>query len=137
MIVTDLSNSFHPVPKSGQKRTESSLKTGQIRKKGKKHRQTKATKIPKWVKEIVWNRDGHKCISCGRYVPKTCANAHFIKRSQGGLGIPENIVTLCPKCHYEEDFGKDSKVYWHSIENYLKGIYGINWDKSKLVYKKY
>lgn len=63
---------------------------------------------------------------------------HILLRGRnGGMGIPENIVTLCPKCHYEEDFGKDSKVYEHLIENYLKGIYGENWNKEKLIYKKY
>lgn len=102
-----------------------------------KHKRTKATDIPPKVKTIVWERDNQKCISCGIYVPKSCANAHYIKRSQGGLGIPENIVTLCPECHYEEDFGQDSKVYEYSIENYLKGIYGEDWSKDKLVYKKY
>lgn len=100
-------------------------------------KRSKACEISQKTKEIVWNRDNHKCISCGIWVPKTFANAHFIKRSQGGLGIPENIVTLCSKCHYEEDFGKDSKVYEYSIENYLRGYYGESWSKEKLIYKKY
>lgn len=55
----------------------------------------------------------------------------------GGMGIEENIVTLCPKCHYEEDFGQDTKLYEEYIENYLKSIYGANWNKEKLIYKKY
>lgn len=65
-------------------------------------KRSRACEISQKVKEIVWNRDNHKCIYCERYVPKTFANAHFIKRSQGGLGIPENIVTLCSECHYQE-----------------------------------
>lgn len=72
------------------------------------------------------------------YMYQKLVQMHTLLRGRnGGLGIPENIVTLCPKCHYEEDFGKDSKVYWYSIENYLRSIYGTNWDKSKLIYKKY
>lgn len=63
-------------------------------------------------------------------------NAHFINRSQGGLGIPENIVTLCPECHYEEDNGKNSKEYDKKIEEYLKKCYK-DWNKEKLVYKKW
>lgn len=55
----------------------------------------------------------------------------------GGMGIEENIVTLCPECHFQEDFGQETKLYENYIENYLKGIYGVNWDKSKLIYKKY
>lgn len=100
-------------------------------------KRSKACEISQKVKEIVWNRDEQKCIYCGRYVPKTCANAHYIKRSQGGLGIEQNIVTLCPECHYQEDHGLNTKLYEKHIENYLKGIYGANWDKFKLIYKKY
>lgn len=63
---------------------------------------------------------------------------HIIKKEvNGGLGIEENIVTLCPECHYQEDFGQDTKLYEDYIENYLKGIYGANWNKEKLIYKKY
>ena len=104
--------------------------------KGKKKDRTKATDIQQGVKQIVWERDNHQCIFCHKNVPMDNANAHFIKRSQGGLGIPENIVTLCSKCHYEEDFGKDSKVYEYSIENYLRNYYGESWNKEKLIYKK-
>lgn len=100
-------------------------------------KRSKACEIPQKVKEIVWNRDSQSCIYCGKWVPKTCANAHFIKRSQGGLGIEENIVTLCPECHYQEDHGLNTQLYEDYIENYLKSIYGANWDKSKLIYKKY
>ncbi len=45
-------------------------------------KRSKACDITPKVKEIVWNRDNQRCIYCGKYVPKTCANAHFIKRSQ-------------------------------------------------------
>lgn len=62
---------------------------------------------------------------------------HILLRGHsGGLGIEENIVTLCPECHYKEDFGQDTKLYEDYIENYLKGIYGANWNKEKLIYKK-
>ena len=61
----------------------------------------------------------------------------LLRGHNGGLGIEENIVTLCTECHYQEDFGQDTKLYEDYIENYLKGIYGTNWDKEKLIYKKY
>lgn len=102
-----------------------------------KSKRTKACEISQKIKEIVWNRDSQKCIYCGRWVPKSCANAHFIKRSQGGLGIEENVVTLCSECHYKEDFGQHTKLYESYIESYLKGIYGQDWNKEKLIYKKY
>ena len=61
----------------------------------------------------------------------------LLKEVKDGLGIEENIVTLCPECHFKEDFGQDVKLYEEVIKNYLKGIYGKNWNISKLVYKKY
>lgn len=105
--------------------------------KGKKHKQTKATEIPKKVKVQVWERDLHKCILCGKLVSWNLANAHFIPRSAGGLGIVENIFTACEDCHREQDNGLNSKLYTDKVENYLKGIYGENWTKDKLVYSKY
>lgn len=126
----DYSGFAFPKPKQNQKEKVKYIK-------GKKHKQTKATEIPKWVKEIVWERDKHRCIFCYRLVPLECACCHFIPRSAGGLGIPENIYTGCSDCHREQDDGLNIKVYDLKVENYLKGIYGANWDKSKLIYKKY
>lgn len=100
-------------------------------------KRSKACEISPKTKEIVWERDNHKCVICGKYVTVACANAHYIKRSQGGLGIEQNIVTLCLKCHYEEDFGKDTKLYEEMIKKHLKGHYGSSWNISDLIYKKY
>lgn len=95
------------------------------------------TDIPKAVKKIVWERDGHRCIFCYRYVPVECACCHFIPRSLGGLGIPENIFTACENDHREQDNGKNTKLYDLKVENYLKNIYGANWNKEKLIYNKW
>lgn len=132
MIVTDLSNSFNPVPKNKKEKKKEVTKI-----KGKKHKQTKEKEIPKEVKIAVWNRDKNKCIFCGKEVDVFYANAHFIPRSAGGLGIEENIFTACENCHREQDNGKDSKLYDKKAEKHLKRIYGVNWDKKKLIYKKY
>ena len=105
--------------------------------KGTKHKQTKKTEIPKKVKMIVWNRDMHKCIFCGKLVPWNYANAHFIPRSAGGLGIEENIFTACEDCHREQDNGLNTKLYTDKAEKYLKACYGENWNIEKLIYKKY
>lgn len=105
--------------------------------KGKKHKQTKATEISKFVKEAVWYRDKRSCIFCKKIVPLFYANAHLVPRSAGGLGIEENIFTACNECHREQDNGLNSKEYTEKAEKYLKGIYGANWDRSKLVYRKY
>ena len=105
--------------------------------KGKKHKQTKKTDIPKKVKLAVWNRDDHKCIFCHEYVEWNYANAHFIPRSAGGLGIEENIFTACENCHREQDNGLNTIEYTLEAEEYLRAYYGSNWTKEKLIYKKY
>ena len=131
-IVTDLSNSFNPYPKVSNKKEKALTRI-----KGKKHKQTKATEISKEVKRIVWERDKKKCIFCHNSVDVFYANAHFIPRSAGGLGIPKNIFTACENCHREQDNGLNTKEYDKKAKKYLKGIYGDSWSKDKLIYKKY
>lgn len=99
-------------------------------------KRSRACEISKKVKEKVWKRDNEHCIICGKWVPASCANAHYIKRSQGGLGIEQNIVTMCPECHYEEDFGQATKLYEDNIKIYLKTKYK-DWKIENLIYKKY
>ena len=101
-----------------------------------KSKRSKACDISQKVKEIVWNRDNKRCIFCGKYVPKFCANAHFKKRSHGGMGIPKNIVTSCPECHYKEDFGQNTKEYEQKMKEYLQFQYE-DWKEEELIYKKY
>ena len=132
MVVTDLSNSFNPYPKVSNKKEKVSTRI-----KGKKHKQTKATEISKEVKKIVWQRDKKKCIFCHNPVDIFYANAHFVPRSAGGLGIPENIYTGCPDCHGEQDNGLNTKEYDKKAKKHLKGIYGTSWNIEKLIYKKY
>lgn len=96
------------------------------------HKRTKATAITPQVRKRVEERDNHCCIFCGRLGR---GEAHFIKRSQGGLGIEQNIVTVCRACHHQMDDGFARELYLIKAENYLKGIYP-GWDKEDLVYKK-
>lgn len=99
-------------------------------------KRSKACEISQATKKKVWKRDNERCIICGKWVPVSCANAHYIKRSQGGLGIEQNIVTMCPECHYKEDFGQDTKLYEYKIKTYLKRKYK-DWKEENLYYKKY
>lgn len=98
-----------------------------------KSKRTKATDISQKVKQIVWERDQHHCIICGSH--EAMPNAHYIRRSKGGLGIPKNVVTLCQKCHHEFDNGKSSIHYQALIRDYLKNIYS-DWNEFDLKYKK-
>lgn len=101
-----------------------------------KTKRAKATDIPPKVKKAVWERDGHKCIICDN--ASAMPNAHFIPRSKGGLGIEENIVTLCGTCHYLYDFGNKPQRQGlrNQIREYLISVYS-NFKEENLIYKKW
>lgn len=104
-------------------------------KSNKPSKRTKATSIPKQVKLIVWERDNHKCIFCGREVPWNLANSHFIKRSHGGLGIPENLFCNCLECHNKFDDSINREWMLPIARHYLMSKYE-NWNEKDLMYKK-
>ena len=93
---------------------------------------TKAVAITPKTREIVEKRDNYSCIFCGK---PGRGEAHFVNRSQGGLGIEQNIITVCRYCHNQMDNGQATKLYRDKAEQYLKSKYP-EWDKSALVYKK-
>lgn len=101
MIITDLSNSFNPVPKirqkSGQKSTESPLKSGQIKKKSKK-----LAKLEKNRFSII-TKDLEHCYLCAKQGIKNIPKDDLHELIEGknrqvsmkyGLVIP-----ICRKCH--------------------------------------
>lgn len=98
-------------------------------------KRTKALDITKKTKLAVWERDNHRCIFCGKLVPWNMANSHFIKRSQGGLGIERNILTNCEECHHRFDDTPEREVLWEHAERYLMSKYR-DFDINKLTYKK-
>ena len=100
-----------------------------------KSRRSKACDITQEVKKKVWERDNHACIVCGN--SQAMPNAHFISRAHGGLGIEQNIVTLCQNCHHAYDNTADRPIYREHIKNYLKGIYGAEWSEESLLYNKF
>lgn len=96
------------------------------------HKRTKATAISPETRKRVEERDNHCCIFCGRLGR---GEGHFIKRSQGGLGIEENLITVCRECHHQMDDGFSRGLYLIKAEGYLKRHYP-EWNKEALVYKK-
>jgi 5-methylcytosine-specific restriction endonuclease McrA len=96
-------------------------------------KRTKALAISPKVREAVQERDSGQCIFCGSMnASPTC---HFIRRSQGGLGIEENIWTGCISCHFAFD---ETAAYEEMVEylrDYFKSKYP-KWDESKLYYTK-
>lgn len=103
--------------------------------KFKKHKLTKYTEIPLKIKKEVWERDNHKCIFCGKEVPLECANSHYIKRSQLGLGIVENTMTNCYGCHDKYDNSVLRKIMKPKAREYLRSKHE-DWNEENLVYKK-
>lgn len=73
--------------------------------------------VPTRVREFVVDRDGECCRVCGRYV-ETPALHHIVFRSQGGLDLPSNLITIgwLPghDCHLTIAHGRNAR-YWREI----------------------
>ena len=104
-----------------------------------KGKRTKACEISPKVREEVERRDSidgvPACIFC-----KTTRNvrgeAHFIGRGQGGLGIPQNLLTVCRECHRKMDNGLNTQFYKDKAKEYLMSCYP-DWNEADLVYNKW
>jgi len=102
-------------------------------------RRAKAVAIPTKVKKRVAERDEIDgwtcCVNCGS--PNGLPEAHYIARSDGGLGIEQNIVTLCRDCHNKFDFGRREEriEIGNHIKEYFMSIYP-DWNEEDLIYKK-
>ena len=97
------------------------------------HYQTRKKAISPEVKQAVYERDGGQCVICGK---RGLPNAHFISRAHGGLGVEQNIVTLCRECHDRYDNSIHRKAIREVLRAYLKSKYP-EWDEEKLNYHKY
>ena len=102
---------------------------------------TKARDFSKKAKIAISERDSIDgwpcCVYCGLASPAPLAwsNAHFIARSQGGLGIPENGLTLCPECHRRYDQTTDRAEMRKFFREYLRMNY-YDWSEDDLIYRK-
>ena len=63
----------------------------------KMSKRSKACEISQKVKTEVWLRDSCSCIYCKKWAPKSCANAHFIKRSQRRHGHRRKHSYIVPR----------------------------------------
>lgn len=103
---------------------------------------TKARDFDSKAKQAISERDSIDgwpcCVNCGAAAPGPLAwsNAHFISRAQGGLGIPENGLTLCPACHRKYDQTTARREMRNFFREYLKSKHP-GWDESKLYYRRY
>lgn len=99
-----------------------------------KSKRTKACSISPKIRQEVEERDGHRCIFCKSYQCR--GEAHYIGRGQGGLGIPQNLITVCRSCHREMDNGLNTKRYREIAKEYLMSCYP-DWNEKDLVYDKW
>lgn len=97
------------------------------------HKRTKACAISKKTKEIVYKRDEGCCIFCGA---SGLPEAHVVPRSHGGLGIPQNIVTVCRPCHDKLDNSVERQQMLQEAAEHLMRIYP-DWDAKKYVFDKW
>lgn len=87
---------------------------------------------PKVRQEVMRRDDGRSILSGSR---ENIQIAHYISRARLGLGIPQNLVCLTAREHYEYDNGKYHREIKKRIEDYLRQHYP-NWDNIKLTYSK-
>lgn len=105
--------------------------------KGKKHTRTKALEITNKTKDDVHERDDGRCLFQGSECEGTpIPDSHYVRRSQSGLGIPENIWTACRKHHHDWDNYIDREQMNNILERHFKSHYP-DWDKDDLVYNKW
>lgn len=103
------------------------------------HKRTKALRISEETKDKVWERDRGRCVWCAHTGNWSgwpgLPEAHFIPRSKSGLGIEQNILTLCRPCHYAFDRGLFKDEMTTYFRKYLQSKYP-DWDEKKLYYHK-
>lgn len=102
---------------------------------------TKARDFDRKTKIAIAERDSIDgwpcCVFCGIPAPSelSYSNAHYIARSQGGLGIEQNGLTLCPICHRKYDQTTARMEMREFFREYLKEHYE-DWSEEALIYRK-
>ena len=96
------------------------------------HKRTKACSIKAAVKKRVEERDGHCCIFCGK---RGKGEAHVISRAHGGLGVEQNLITVCRECHYQLDDTVSRPLFLELAKEHLRALYP-GWNPDDVIYKK-
>lgn len=81
-------------------------------------------------RKAVYRRDGYRCALCD--CTQYLQIHHAIPRGEGGSDFPENLITLCSKCHAQAhgvDLGTGMTVadMEQAIVEYLSDYYAGNW----------
>lgn len=122
MIVTDLSNSFHPVPKTGQKRTESTLKSGQMKKKSNKLAKLERQRDKDLIKSGI-------CENCGKYSQRLDPHEVYGGSNRKRSIKHKFVKLLCRECHSNENIINQLRIdtqkefeKTHTKEEFIKLI---------------
>ena len=99
-----------------------------------KSKRSKACDISPKVRKEVLERDNFQCIVCGK--SHDLQIAHYISRARSGLGIPQNLATMCVYCHSAMDNGKYHKELQKRVREHLQAHYP-DWDEKDLIYNKW
>ena len=113
----------------------------------KPHKYTRKLQFDARTRKKIIARDHGECIFCVKGYHMECTSGmlleikdimHFIPKSQMGLGIEQNGAIGCRYHHNLLDNGNKGlrREMLGIFENYLKYMYS-DWNKEKLVYKKY
>ena len=124
-VVTDLSNSFHPVPKTiqktGQKCTENTVKSG-LKKKSSKLAKLERQRDKDIVKEGI-------CEFCGKYAKRLDPHEIFGGSNRKRSIEHKFVKLLCRRCHDNEDIKKQLRIdaqkeymKTHTEEEFIKLI---------------
>lgn len=104
-------------------------------------KRTVATDISAKVRKVVNDRD-RGCIFCKYlgFIPTNMPTEimHYIPRSAGGLGIPENLAVGCIYHHRQMDTdGKytERQCMRALFRHYLREVYKDSWNEDKLVWR--
>ena len=119
MIVTDLSNSFNPVPKT---KTEKKKEITTIKKKSKKLAKLERKRDKDIVKEGI-------CEFCGKYSKRLDPHEIFGGSNRKRSIEHKFVKLLCRRCHDNEDIKKQLRIdaqkeymKTHTEEEFIKLI---------------
>ncbi|MGN1188251.1 MAG: HNH endonuclease [Lachnospiraceae bacterium] len=112
-----------------------------------KSKQARAHEFTKAAREKIYTRDCHRCIFCSQgyamegatwFSSSILSVMHYIPRSRGGLGIPENGALGCQYHHEMMDNGNkgNRQEMLKIFSAYLQAHYP-EWSEEKLIYKKW
>jgi 5-methylcytosine-specific restriction endonuclease McrA len=80
------------------------------------------------IRKLILERDGHKCRICGGGGDGQPLQVHHkTPRALDGPHDPDNLITVCQRCHFEESSGEKGAVtdYLMALRNGAKVAEGV------------